>query len=63
MILLAFVSVCLAGTAIVLFGHSARTRHYEYADRLALMPIDDDESPVPDGDAAETGINPQRMES
>lgn len=37
-----FVSLLLALGSLLLFGHSARQRDYEHADRLALLPVEPD---------------------
>ena len=61
LILLAFVSVSMAAAAVALFGYSARSGHYEHADRMSLLPIEADEPPresrVPPADSAP---NPSR---
>jgi hypothetical protein len=48
LVLQAFVSLLLVAGSLLLFGHSARQRDYEHADRLALLPIErDDAQPAP----------------
>lgn len=39
-----FVSFVLAGAAVAFFIWSIRSGSHEHADRLALLPIDSDES-------------------
>lgn len=41
-ILLAFIGLGLSAGALLLFAHSMRNRVDQHADRLALLPIDDD---------------------
>lgn len=41
-ILLAFIGLGLAAGALLLFAHSMRSRVDQHADRLALLPINDD---------------------
>lgn len=41
-ILQVFVSLILVLGSLLLFGHSHRQRDYEHADRLALLPLDED---------------------
>ncbi|MBL8684567.1 MAG: cytochrome oxidase [Myxococcales bacterium] len=43
-VLQAFVSLMLVLCMLLLFGHMLRKRTPEHADRLALMPLEDDES-------------------
>jgi hypothetical protein len=43
LILQAFVSLMLVGGAVLLFTVSWRQRDHEHADRLALLPAEDDE--------------------
>jgi hypothetical protein len=45
-VLQAFVSLVLVGGSLLLFGHSAHQRDHEHADRLALLPIADDDAPT-----------------
>lgn len=42
LILLIFVSLVLAGSAVAFFAWNVRTRNHEHADRLVLLPLDDD---------------------
>ena len=44
LILQVFVSLVLVTSSIVLFAYSARRRDYEHADRLALLPIAEDDA-------------------
>lgn len=48
LILTLFVSLTLAGAAVAFFLWSIRTGSHEHADRLALLPLESDESPVDD---------------
>jgi hypothetical protein len=43
LILQVFVSLLLVVGSILLFGHSMRQRDHEHADRLSLLPLDDEE--------------------
>ena len=40
--ILVFFSLLLAGLALLLFLHSVRNRDHEHADRLSLLPLDED---------------------
>lgn len=40
--LLVFCSLALAGLSAALFIYSTRNRDHEHADRLALLPLDED---------------------
>jgi hypothetical protein len=44
LILQVFVSLVLVVGAVLLFVYSLRARDYEHADRLALFPIEDEET-------------------
>ena len=44
LILQVFVSLVLVTSSVVLFAYSARRRDYEHADRLALLPIAEDDA-------------------
>ena len=44
LILQAFVSLLLVGGAVLLFVFSWRQRDHEHADRLALLPAEDDDA-------------------
>jgi hypothetical protein len=41
-----FVSLVLVAGSLVLFVHSVRQRDHEHADRLSLVPLEDD-NPAP----------------
>ena len=45
LILQVFVSLMLVTASILLFTYSIRARDYEQADRLALLPIAQDDAP------------------
>ena len=48
LILQIFVSLILVVGSLFLFGVSARQKDYEHADRLALLPLEDDaRAPTP----------------
>lgn len=47
-----FVSLALVAGSLLLFGVSTKQRDYEHADRLALLPIEDDERRAPRARAA-----------
>lgn len=42
LVLLVFVSLTLAGSAVGLFAWLVRQRTFQHADRLALAPLEDD---------------------
>lgn len=45
-LLVAF-SLFLAASAVVLFIFSTRNRDHEHADRLSLLPLEEDDNPHP----------------
>jgi cbb3-type cytochrome oxidase maturation protein len=45
LVLLVFVSLTLAGSAVGLFAWLARQRTFQHGERLALLPLDDDARP------------------
>lgn len=45
LILQVFVSLLLVVSSVILFGFTCRQRSFDHADRLALLPIDDEEKP------------------
>jgi hypothetical protein len=45
LILQVFVSLMLVVSSLMLFVYSARRRDHEHADRLALLPIEEEEAP------------------
>lgn len=45
--LLVLCSLLLAGLGVVLFVISARQGDHEHADRLSLLPLEDDDPPTP----------------
>lgn len=51
LILQVFVSLMLVTASILLFTYSIRARDYEQADRLALLPIAQDDAPRKKADA------------
>lgn len=48
-----FVSLALVGLGLLLFAHGVSQRDHEHADRLSLLPLDEDTGP-----AAQEGRNP-----
>jgi len=48
-----FVSFVLAALGVVLFLHSASQKDSQHTDRLALLPLADDDAPAPDSDPKE----------
>ncbi len=42
-----FVSLCLVACSLLLLAFTLRQRSHEQADRLALLPMDDDPPPAP----------------
>ena len=48
LILQVFVSLLLVVGSVILFAFTCRQRSFEHADRLALLPMDDDPEPVTD---------------
>lgn len=59
LILQVFVSLMLVAGAVLLFAKSVRGRDYEHADRLALLPIADDDAKS----AGETTVTETRKKS
>ncbi len=51
-VLQVFVSLMLVASSVVLFLVSVRQRDHEHADRLSLMPLEDEPSTVPAAPAA-----------
>ena len=49
LILLIFVSLVLAGSAVAFFAWNLRGKNHEHADRLALLPLDEDDAMSPAG--------------
>ncbi len=47
LILQVFVSLMLVVSSILLFLFSTKQRDFDHADRLALLPVDDDGHPAP----------------
>ena len=45
-----FVSLMLVGSSVLLFLYSMRKRDHEHADRLALLPMEDDEPTLNDSE-------------
>lgn len=43
-----FVSLVLVLGSVILFAHSVRQRDNDHADRLALLPIEEDDPKIPD---------------
>jgi hypothetical protein len=46
LILQVFVSLLLVVSSVILFGFTCRQRSFDHADRLALLPVEDDEPVV-----------------
>ncbi len=46
LILQVFVSLLLVVGSIILFGFTCRQRSFDHSDRLALLPMADDEQPT-----------------
>lgn len=46
LILQVFVSLMLVLGSVILFVFSTRQRAFDHADRLALLPVDDDGTPL-----------------
>ena len=46
LILQVFVSLLLVVGAVILFGFTCRARSFDHADRLALLPVEDDGTPT-----------------
>ena len=44
LILQVFVSLLLVVSSVILFGFTCRQRSFDHSDRLALLPVEDDES-------------------
>jgi hypothetical protein len=47
LILQVFVSLLLVVGSVILFAFTCRQRSFDHADRLALLPVDDDSEPQP----------------
>jgi hypothetical protein len=47
-IMLAFVGLVLVAGMLLMFGHSVHSRSDQHADRLALLPIQDDAPTAPE---------------
>jgi hypothetical protein len=45
--LMVFVSLMLVAGSLLLFGHAMRRKDHHHADRLALLPVTDEERPTP----------------
>jgi cbb3-type cytochrome oxidase maturation protein len=45
--LLVLCSVCLGGLGVLLFLYSVRQDDHEHADRLALLPLEEEPEPEP----------------
>ena len=52
-----FVSLCLVACSLLLLAFTLRQRSHEHADRLALLPMEEDAPPVP---AAPTQLDSAR---
>jgi hypothetical protein len=50
LIMQVFVSLCLVLGSVLLFLFTARQRDFDHADRLALLPMNDDEPETPTKD-------------
>lgn len=64
-VLQVFVSLTLVASSILLFLHSVKQAEHEHADRLALLPMEEDRAPRGSDEAgsrtnSETGPNPNR---
>jgi hypothetical protein len=46
LILQVFVSLLLVVGSVILFGFTCRQRSFDHSDRLALLPVEDDEGTV-----------------
>lgn len=46
LVLQVFVSLTLVGSSVLLFLYSVRQRDHEHADRLTLLPLEDDAPPA-----------------
>ena len=46
LILQVFVSLLLVVGSVILFGFTCRQRSFEHSDRLALLPVEDDDKPI-----------------
>lgn len=44
LVLQVFVSLVLVGGSLLLFGITCRHRDFDHADRLALLPLEEDDS-------------------
>jgi len=55
LILLIFVSVLLVGSAVAFFAWTVRQGTFDQADRLALLPLDDETPMAPTTEREEDG--------
>ena len=46
LILQVFVSLLLVVSSVLLFAFTCRSRSFDHADRLALLPVEDDGPPI-----------------
>jgi hypothetical protein len=46
LILQVFVSLMLVGGSLLLFVHGMRQRDHEHADRLSLLPVEEEDAPA-----------------
>ncbi len=59
LILTMFVSLVLAAGFVAMFAWLLRGRTFDHADRLALLPMDDDASPAAPSPAAPASTPPR----
>ena len=61
LILLIFVSVLLVGSAVAFFAWTVRQGTFDQADRLALLPLDDEKPMTPEREEDEDGNSADRL--
>ncbi len=59
--LLVFCSLSLAACGVIFFLYSTRRRDHQHADRLALLPLEEDASPL--GQCGQTEQTEQETQS
>lgn len=63
MVLQVFVTLMLVAGGLVLLAYSTKHSDMDHADRLSLLPVDDDEQPARKGAAAPSGPSPETSDA
>lgn len=61
LILLIFISVLLVGSAVAFFAWTVRQGTFDQADRLALLPLDDEKPMTPEREEDEDENSADRL--